>query len=431
MSFRKYLPLSFLLMPLPAFADASAAGIVNSGDTAWMLTSTAFVLIMTPGLAFFYGGMVGRKNVVSTLYQNFIALGVVGVLWAVIGYSLAFSVGNPLIGDASYQMLQGVGQAPVDGNATIPHMLFMVFQMMFAIITPALMTGAFAERIRFKAWLLILVSWSLIVYSPVAHWLWVPTGWLAANGALDFAGGFVVHMTAGCSALVAAILFGKRRGFGQMAKPYDVGMVVLGTTLLWFGWFGFNAGSALTAGGLASQAFVNTFLAAAVAMLAWTSVDTLKDGKPTTVGGCIGVVAGLVAITPAAGFVTTSSALVIGLAAGIVCNIVARFVKGKFKLDDTLDVFACHGVGGAIGVTMTGLLATTAVNPAGANGLVFGESKLFIANLTGVVAVAAYSMICTFVIIKLVSKITPLRVTDSEENAGLDSSQHGEIISNY
>jgi ammonium transporter, Amt family len=423
--------LSLFLMPVAALADASAPGVVNSGDTAWMLTSTALVLIMTPGLAFFYAGMVRTKNVVSTLYQNFIALGVIGVLWAIIGYSLAFSTGIPLIGDLSFAMLNGVGQTPVDGNATIPHLVFMVFQMMFAIITPALMTGAFAERVRFKAWLMILILWSLIVYSPVAHWLWVPTGWLAAMGALDFAGGFVVHMTAGCSALVAAIMFGKRRDFGQPAKPYDVGMIVLGTALLWFGWFGFNAGSALTSGGLASQAFVNTFLAAAVAMLAWTAVDSVKDGKPTTMGGCIGVVAGLVAVTPAAGFVTTSTAMIIGLLAGVVCNLVARLVKTKFKLDDTLDVFACHGVGGAIGVTMTGLMATTSVNSAGADGLFNGGSKLFMANLTGVVAVAAYSMICTFVIIKVVKLITSLRVTDSEENAGLDSSQHGELISSH
>ena len=430
MSLKKLPPfmLSLLLMPFAAFAEG---GAVNSGDTAWMLTSTAFVLIMTPGLAFFYAGMVGAKNVVSTLYQNVIALGVIGVLWALIGYSLAFSPGTAFIGDTAYMMLNGVGQAPVDGNATIPHLLFMIFQMMFAIITPALITGAFAERIRFKAWLLILVLWSLVVYSPVAHWLWVPTGWLAAQGALDFAGGFVVHMTAGCSALIAAILFGRRRDFGQAAKPYDVGMVVLGTALLWFGWFGFNAGSALTSGGLASQAFVNTFLSAAVAMLAWTSVDALKDGKPTTMGGCIGVVAGLVAVTPAAGYVTTSTAMLIGLLAGIACNVVARLVKVKFKLDDTLDVFACHGIGGAIGVTMTGLFATTAVNPAGANGLLFGETKLFVGNLIGLVAVAAYSMICTFIIIKLVSVVTPLRVTDSEESAGLDNSQHGETICNY
>ena len=302
--------------------------------------------------------------------------------------------------------------------------------MMFAIITPALITGAFAERISFKAWLIILPLWSLIVYSTVAHWLWVPTGWLAAKGALDFAGGFVVHMTAGYSALVAAILFGKRRDFGQPAKPYNVGMIVLGTSLLWFGWFGFNAGSALSSGGLATQAFVNTFLAAALAMLAWTLVDTLKDGKPTTMGGCIGVVAGLVAITPAAGYVTASSALLIGLTAGVVCNLAARIVKGTFKLDDTLDVFACHGVGGTIGVIMTGLLATTSVNAAGANGLLNGDSKLFTATLFGVAAVAIYSMVCTFVIIKFVGLFTQLRVTDRNEELGLDISEHGEVIDN-
>ena len=423
---------SLLLMPFPALADASAAGVINSGDTAWMLTSTALVLIMTPGLAFFYAGMVRTKNVVSTLYQNFIALGVIGVLWAIIGYSLAFSSGIPLIGDLSFSMLNGVGQAPVDGNATIPHLLFMIFQMMFAIITPALMTGAFAERVRFKAWLMILILWSLIVYSPVAHWLWVPTGWLAAMGALDFAGGFVVHMTAGCSALVAAILFGKRRDFGQPAKPHDVGMIVLGTALLWFGWFGFNAGSALTSGGLATQAFVNTFLAAAVAMLAWTAIDTLKDGKPTTMGGCIGVVAGLVAITPAAGFVTTSTALVIGLLAGVVCNLVARLVKTKFKLDDTLDVFACHGVGGAIGVTMTGLLATTTVNSAGADGLLLGIEQT--------VHCQPHRCCCGGCLQhdlhfrdhqggehghRLCASRTAKRTT------GLDSTQHGELISSH
>ena len=423
---KKYAPFILPLLLLPAQAMAS----VNSGDTAWMLTATAFVLIMTPGLAFFYAGMVRRKNAVSTLYQSMIAIGVIGVLWAVVGYSFAFSTGSPFFGNTEYFLLQHVGQDPVDANATIPHLLFMAFQMMFAIITPALITGAFAERISFKAWLIILPLWSLIVYSTVAHWLWVPTGWLAAKGALDFAGGFVVHMTAGYSALVAAILFGKRRDFGQPAKPYNVGMIVLGTSLLWFGWFGFNAGSALSSGGLATQAFVNTFLAAALAMLAWTLVDTLKDGKPTTMGGCIGVVAGLVAITPAAGYVTASSALLIGLTAGVVCNLAARIVKGTFKLDDTLDVFACHGVGGTIGVIMTGLLATTSVNAAGANGLLNGDSKLFTATLFGVAAVAIYSMVCTFVIIKFVGLFTQLRVTDRNEELGLDISEHGEVIDN-
>ncbi len=415
--------------PSLAMAQAAApAATANSGDTAWMLVSTALVLLMTPGLAFFYAGMVKSKNAVSTLYQNVIALSVIGVLWAVIGYSLAFSGDvSGLIGDTKYLLLNGVGQAP-DGTSTIPHLVFMAFQMMFAIITPALITGAFAERVNFKAWIIFLALWSLAVYSPVCHWVWNSNGWLAKSGALDFAGGYVVHMTAGYSALIAAIVFKKRRDFGQPQKPYDIGMVVLGTSLLWFGWFGFNAGSALTSGGLAAQAFVNTFLAAAVALLAWTLVDTVKDGKPTLVGACIGVVAGLVAVTPAAGYVTTSSALIIGLMAGVICNLVARMIKGTFKIDDSLDVFACHGIGGTIGTIMTGLLATTDVNPAAAMGLLNGGDKLFTANLTAGVAVAAFSMIVTFILLKIVSIFAPLNVSDSDEQAGLDSSQHGESI---
>lgn len=416
--------LAACFLPLPAFAA------VDTGDTAWILVSTALVLLMTPGLAFFYAGMVESKNAVSTLYQSVIALGVIAVVWAVIGYSLAFSSGSAYLGDMSFFMLNGVGQEPVDENATIPHILFMAFQMMFAIITPALITGAFAERVRFKAWIMILVLWSLVVYSPVAHWVWGPGGWLLGSGALDFAGGLVVHMTAGYSALVAAILFGRRRVFGQPGKPYNIGLIVLGTALLWFGWFGFNGGSALSSGGLASQAFVNTFFAAATALLAWTLVDTMKDGKPTAMGGCIGVVAGLVAITPAAGFVTTPSALVIGVVAGVVCNLAARMVKGTFKIDDTLDVFACHGVGGTIGVIMTGLLASTAVNPAGADGLLNGGSELFTANLTGAVAVAIFSMVGTFVIIKVVGVFCSVRVSESDESTGLDETQHGEKIVN-
>jgi Amt family ammonium transporter len=372
--------------------------------------------------------MVRTKNPVSTLYQNMIALSVVGLVWVIIGFSLAF-MGDTggFIGTTAGFMLAGVGQAP-DGTATIPYMLFMAFQMMFAIITPALITGAFAERIKFKAWIFFLIAWSLVVYSPVAHWVWTPTGLLAGLGALDFAGGFVVHMTAGYSALVAALVFGKRRDFGQAHKPYDIGMIVLGTALLWFGWFGFNAGSALTAGGLASQAFVNTFIAAATALVAWTLVDTMKDGKPTLMGGCIGIVAGLVAITPAAGYVTVSSAILIGLVAGVICNLAARIVKGKFGVDDTLDVFACHGIGGTIGVIMTGLLSTTEVNSAGAQGLLYGGDKVFTANLIGVGAVAIYSMVATFILLKVVGLITKLRVSDAEEQQGLDASEHGEKI---
>ncbi len=423
LQFKKYWPLllSFLLLPFPALAE------VNSGDTAWMMTSTALVLIMTPGLAFFYAGMVRSKNAASTLYQNVIALGVIGLLWVVIGFSLAFSGGDGFIGDTAKMMLSGVGQEP-DGTATIPYLVFMMFQMMFAIITPALMTGAFAERIRFTSWLIVLVLWSLAVYSPVAHWVWSSSGWLFAKGALDFAGGFVVHMTAGFSALVAAIVLGKRRDFGGAHKPHDLGMVVLGTALLWFGWFGFNAGSALGSNGLAAQAFTTTFISAAAAMLMWTLVDMIKDGKPTVMGGCIGVVAGLVAITPAAGFVTAGSAIIIGLLAGSVCNIVARMVKGTFKIDDSLDVFACHGIGGLLGCIMTGLLATKAVNAAGADGLLNGGDTVFAANLTGAAAVAVYSMVVTFIILKVVNVVSPLRVSDVDEAAGLDSSQHGEKI---
>jgi Amt family ammonium transporter len=413
--------LLFALAPFPAMAA------IDSGDTAWMLTSSALVLIMTPGLAFFYAGLVRSKNAVSTLLQNVVALAVIGVVWVVAGFSLAFKGDGGFIGDTSALFLKGVGQEP-DGTSTIPYLLFMAFQMMFAIITPALMTGAFAERVNFKAWLAVLILWSLVVYSPVAHWLWDADGWLAKKGALDFAGGFVVHMTAGYSALVAAILFGKRVDFGTPARPYDVGMVVLGTSLLWFGWFGFNAGSALTSGGLASSAFVTTFLGAAVAMLAWMVVDNLKDGKPTAVGGCVGVVAGLVAITPAAGFVDTNAAMVIGLLAGVICNLVARIVKAKYKLDDTLDVFACHGIGGTIGVISTGLFASKAVNPAGADGLMHGSNALFQANLVGVPAVAIYSMVATFVIIKIVNALSPVRVSATDEKTGLDQTQHGETV---
>jgi ammonium transporter, Amt family len=417
--------LPLLLGTMPAQA-AEAVAKIDSGDTAWMLVASALVLLMTPGLAFFYAGMVRGKNVVSTLLQNMVAVGVIGVLWIVIGFSLAFSGDNEgFIGDTARMMFNGVGQSP-DGTATIPYVLFAMYQMMFAIITPALITGAIAERVNFKAWLLILVLWSLAVYAPVAHWVWTPTGWLAGKGALDFAGGFVVHMTAGFSALVAAILLGKRSDFGKNNKPYDIGMVVLGTGLLWFGWFGFNAGSALAANGLAAHAFTTTFAASAVAFLVWMLVDTIKDGKPTAIGGCIGIVAGLVAVTPTAGFITLQSALLVGLLAGVVCNLVARYVRTK--VDDTLDVFACHGVGGLIGVVMLGLLGTTDVNPAGAMGLLNDGDKLFNAQITGAVAVAVYSMVVTFIIIKLVGAFVPLRVSDKDETAGLDTSMHGEKI---
>jgi Amt family ammonium transporter len=419
--------LKTMMLALPlALLAAPAHAAVDSGDTAWMLISTALVLFMVPGLALFYAGMARSKNAVSTIYQNMIALGVVGVLWVVVGFSLAFSGDvNGFIGDTARVMFEGVGQAP-DGTATIPFMLFAAFQMMFAIITPALMTGAFAERVNFKAWIAILIVWSLAVYAPIAHWVWTPTGWLAQKGALDFAGGYVVHMSAGFSALVAAIVFGKRRDFGQAMKPYSVAMVAIGTAILWFGWFGFNGGSALTSGGLATQAFMNTFISAAVAMLAWTLVDNAKDGKPTLMGGCIGTVAGLVAITPAAGFIAIEHAMLVGLLAGVLCNYAARMVRAR-GIDDSLDVFACHGVGGTLGILMLGLFGDKAVNGAGAMGYLNG-GDLLTAQATGAVAVAVYSMVVTFIILKVVGAVMPLRVTDAEEMQGLDASQHGEQL---
>jgi ammonium transporter, Amt family len=424
---KKQLPLLLAALALPSQAWAG----VDSGDTSWMLISTALVLFMTPGLAFFYAGMVRSKNAASTLYQNVIVMAVVGVLWAVVGYSLAFGAGNSFIGDFSYAMLKGVGQEPVDANATIPHILFMAFQMMFAIITPALITGAFAERVNFIAWLAIMILWSLLVYSPVAHWVWSPNGWLFKEGAFDFAGGFVVHMTSGYSALIAAIMFGKRRDFGQHMPPHNVAMIVLGTAILWFGWFGFNAGSALTSSGLASQAFINTFFGAATAMLAWTLVDMIKDGKPSVVGGCVGLVAGLVAITPASGGVTAGSALIIGVVTGLICNLGSRAVKKRFSIDDTLDVFGCHGIGGTIGAVMTGLLSTSTVNPAAPDGLFYGGTNVFSANLIAGASIALYSMVITYVIIKLVNMIIPVRVSAQDEDHGLDRSQHGEAINTF
>ena len=409
---------------VPSLAMAQDA--TNTGDTAWMLVSAALVLLMTPGLAFFYAGMVRSKNAVSTLLQNMVALAVIGILWIIVGYSLAFSGAGDYVGDTAAMMLAGAS-APNALAPTIPGLVFVAFQMMFAIITPALMTGAFAERISFKGWLAVLVLWSLVVYSPVAHWVW-GGGWLADRGAFDFAGGFVVHMTAGYSALVAAILLGKRRDSGA---AYDTGMIVLGTALLWFGWFGFNAGSAAAANGIAAQAFMTTFATAAVAMLAWMLVDHCKDGKPTCVGGCIGIVAGLVAITPCAGFVTVQSAMIIGLLAGVICNLVARIVKKGFGVDDTLDVFACHGIGGTIGVISLGLFADASVNSVIPNGLFNGGADLLKAQLTGVAAVAVYSMVATFIIIKVVRFVVSVRVSDGDEAAGLDASQHGEKIHNH
>jgi Amt family ammonium transporter len=404
--------------------------VVNSGDTAWMMISTALVLLMTPGLAFFYGGMVQTRNVVATLFQSVIAIGVVGLLWAVCGYSLVFSGDHAgLIGNLDWAFLRGVGQTPnADYAATIPHEVFMLFQCMFAIITPALITGAFAERVRFKAWLAISALWSLLIYVPVAHSVWGVGGALRDFGAIDFAGGLVVHMTAGYSALVFAKLLRPRQDFGKNVLPHDTGMVLLGTALLWFGWFGFNAGSALASNGLAGHAFANTFIAGASAMLSWVLVDLFTRGKPTLFGACIGAVAGLVAITPAAGFVTLPSGIAIGLITGVACNYAIAFFKQKLKLDDTLDVFGCHGIGGTIGTILTGVFATKSVNPAGADGLLYGNPSLLKAQLLSSLIVVVVGLAGTFLVVKVVALFTPIQIEPEEEQKGLDSVEHAETI---
>jgi Amt family ammonium transporter len=418
--------LTALLAAFPALAEDAAAK-VDTGNTTWLLLSAALVLLMTPGLAFFYGGMVHRKNVVSTLLQNYVALAIVGIMWVVIGYSLVFTEGNAFIGGTSLAMLKGV-ETQFYLETGIPLLAFAAFQMMFAIITPALITGAFAERVNFKAWLVIMLVWSLIVYVPVAHWVWGPGGWIAADGGLDFAGGLVVHVTAGVSALACGFLFG-RRAVGHESTPNDVPMVMLGAALLWFGWFGFNAGSAITSGALAAYAFMNTFLGAAAAFLMWMVMDWSIKGKPTAVGSSIGIVVGLVAITPAAGFVTLGSSLLIGAIAAIVCFYAMHGVKRFTRLDDSLDVFACHGVGGIVGALLTGLLADKSVNSAVTveGYLISGETGLFIANLTGVVVVAFYAFVATIVIVKLVGLFIPIRVGTDAEGHGLDTSVHGEF----
>lgn len=415
--------LTAIAVTTPAFA---AEGQVDSGNTAWLLVSSALVMLMTPGLAFFYAGMVHRKNVVSTLLQNYVALALVGIIWVAVGYSLVFSEGNAFIGNLDYFMLKGIA-SQMYGDTGIPLMAFMAFQMMFAIITPALITGAFAERVNFKAWLIIMCIWSMAVYLPVAHWVWGPGGWIANIGGLDFAGGLVVHITAGVGGLASGLLFG-RRAHRPSLKPNDVPLIMLGAALLWFGWFGFNAGSAITSGALASYAFVNTLLGGAAAFLTWMVLDWKVEGRPTAVGAAIGIVVGLVAITPAAGFVTVQSAIIIGVVASVVAFFAVIKVRKITHLDDALDVFGCHGIGGIVGSILTGLFATKEVNPGIVNEgyLVSGDPKLFIANLLSVGAVALYAFVATIIIVKLVNLFIPIRVGLEMETHGLDASLHGE-----
>ncbi|HEU5325549.1 MAG TPA: ammonium transporter [Candidatus Limnocylindria bacterium] len=405
-------------------------GGIDTGDTAWVLMSTALVMLMTPGLALFYGGLVRRKNVLSTIMHSFFTLGVVSVTWVLWGYSLAFGPdsGLGLVGRLDWLALEGVTATPSPTYApTVPHLAFMAFQMMFAIITPALISGSFAERKRFKAFVLFAVAWSTLVYAPVAHWVWSPDGWLFNLGVLDFAGGTVVHLSSGVAALVAALFVGRRMGLVEPAtEPHDVPMTVLGAGLLWFGWFGFNAGSALGANGLAANALVTTNTAAGMAAITWVTVSWLHRGTPSVLGAALGAVAGLVAITPAAGFVTPAASVVIGLGVGLACYGAAQ-LRLRARVDDALDVFSVHGVGGAFGAIATGVFATTAVNAAGADGALAGNLGQVAVQALGAGVVAAYSAIATAVILFAVNLVVSLRVPQHEEEAGLDLAQHGEV----
>ena len=405
---------------------------IDTGDTAWILVSAALVMLMTPGLAFFYGGLVRGKNVLGTMMHSFIAIGLVSVLWVTVGYSLAFGpdVGNGFIGNLDWFGLKGVGQEPSDVYATsVPHLAFMVFQLMFAIITPALITGAFAERAKFSTFLVFIALWSLIVYAPVAHWVWAldeegAVGWLGKLGALDFAGGTVVHVNAGVAALAAAILYGRRIGFGrEPMEPHNVPFVLLGTALLWFGWFGFNAGSAVASDGLAANAFVVTHVATAAAALTWTVISWVHSGKPSLVGAATGAVAGLVAITPASGFVDAMPALAIGVGAGAICYGAVQ-LRIRMRLDDSLDVVGVHGVGGAWGAFATGIFAVGAVG--GASGLIEGDASQLAKQVAGIAATMGYSFVMTFAILKVLDLVMGLRVSEDEEAVGVDASQHGE-----
>ncbi len=400
--------------------------MINAGDTTWVLISTALVMLMMPGLALFYGGLVRRKNVLSTLMMSFVLLGVIGILWVLYGYSLSFgSDAGGFIGGLNFAGLTNVGQAPSDIYATtVPHLSFMMFQGMFAIITVALWTGGIVERAKFSAFLVLAVLWFTVVYCPVAHWVWGDGGWLAKLGALDFAGGAVVHINAGMSALALAFLLGPRKGFkeGEPMEPHNIPMVVLGAGLLWFGWFGFNAGSALTSGGLASSAFVSTMVSAAAATVTWMTLGWIHR-RPSALGVATGAVAGLAAVTPAAGFIEPIMAIPIGIVASIVCYYCILF-RTKRRIDESLDVWAVHGVGGVWGMLAVGIFASSAVG--GAEGLIGGNGIQFAKQLASVAAVGTYAFVATLILGKVVDLSIGLRVRDHEEVVGLDLSQHGE-----
>ncbi|MEZ4499477.1 MAG: ammonium transporter [Thermomicrobiales bacterium] len=403
---------------------------LNTGDTAWVLVSAALVMLMTPGLGFFYGGLVRQKNVLSTIMHSFFILCLITIVWSLWGFTLAYGTDKGgLIGGLDYLGLKNVGAEPhAFYGITIPFSLFMLFQMMFAIITVALITGAFAERKRFKAFALFAILWSTLVYSPVAHWIWASGGWLYEFGALDFAGGTVVHIASGVSALVAARLLGQRVGFGhEKMDPHDVTMTVLGAGLLWFGWYGFNAGSALGANGLAANAAVVTTLSAAAGALSWMSASWWRNGHPSVLGVALGAIAGLVGITPAAAYVSPVSAIAIGFGAGVICFFAVDLFKERAGIDDALDVFAVHGVGGIWGALATGLFASRSVNGIGADGLLYGNPAQLGKQIVAVGAVVLYAAVASFAILKLVDMIVGLRVGEREEVLGLDTTQHGEV----
>ena len=403
---------------------------MNSGDTAWVLTATALVLLMTiPGLAFFYGGLVRRKNVLSILMQCFIILCVISLQWMLFGYSLAFGPSfHGIIGNLDWAGLNGVGMAPNPAYAaTIPHSVFMIFQAMFAVITPALIIGAYAERVKFSAFLVFTLLWATFVYDPLAHWVWSTGGWLKALGGLDFAGGIVVHVSSGISALVLAIMLGKRIGYNHKPiRPHNLPFTVLGGALLWFGWFGFNAGSALAADGIAANAFVTTHMATAAAGLTWALIEWWYNGSPTILGAVTGAVAGLVAITPACGFVNPMNAMFIGIMVAVICYLAVAIIKSKLGYDDSLDAFGVHGVGGTVGTIATGIFAQKAINSAGNDGLLFGNiHQFFVQGLLVIVAIV-FAVVMTFIIFKIVDALIGMRVEENNEIVGLDLTQQSE-----
>ncbi len=423
--------LTIFLMPSAALADASASSVpkINTGDTAFMLLSAALVMLMTPGLAMFYGGMVRKKNVLGTIMQSFMALAIISIQWVLFGYSLAFGPDiHGFIGSLKWFGLHGVGLTPYPIYApTIPHQAFMIFQMMFAVITPALITGAFAERMKFSTYVVFILIWSTIVYDPIAHWVWGYGGWIRNMGAMDFAGGTVVHISSGISALAAILIIGKRLNYGkERFVPHNLPLTIIGAALLWFGWFGFNAGSAIASGSLSTSAFVVTQIAASAAAIGWVIGEWARNGKPTTLGAVSGAVAGLVAITPASGYVTPLSAIIIGLIAGLLCYYAVSKMKPKFGYDDALDVVGVHGVGGTWGAIATGLFATLSINSAGANGFFYGNPKQLLIQLIAVAVTMAYAFIMTVIVLKILDKIMGLRVEQEDESIGIDISQHGE-----